>query len=267
MLVMLVMVAAPAGAQAKPAVGPELTSQRLDRVLVGLRRTLVFVNQRDSLDRERQKADAARSALFTKGDAELQSYNAAESKWSQCSSDVFRQRESTHQQAYAGVATRMQTDPSAISRMAAVNAKYRPLIMAASQRRDTVEIKRLTLQMQQEMTGVDLGAMLKADTAAAIAKCGAKPARPAWMAQAEALGKRSEQLATQIRELSSRGVEEGAKASGMSTTDFAALREKLFNFRHAREGNRQPSQYGITDREAALMRSRSAQIDALARAL
>lgn len=157
----------------------------------------------------------------------------------------------------------IQSNPAEMAKMQSVVLKYAPLMAAAQQKADGAEYQRLTLQMNKELTGDDMIAVAKADTASAVRACGTAPARPQWMAQVDSLDGLSKKAAADQRKKEETATEAGAAAAGgIGEAKFALLRERIEIL--YRKGGKNVA---ATDAEAAIVERHRADLKAIERSL
>ena len=96
----------------------------------------------------------------------------------------------------------------------------------ALQRGDSVEARRLNQRVVQLTTGIDFAA----DSAAAVKKCGAVPARPAAALAVERLRSQIDSLTAMERTIQEQTLPKAAQASGLPARQFALARERILTW-------------------------------------
>jgi hypothetical protein len=119
-----------------------------------------------------------------------------------------------------------------------------PKLAAAQQKGDTVELKRLMAQMG--VTEDDT----KADTAAADAKCGKEPAKPAALVEMDKLDAQAEKLADDIRTMEETAASTEQKESGLTERQFMMARERIEAYLSAVKYKAKPGGFSPTELDA-----------------
>ena len=116
----------------------------------------------------------------------------------------------------------MMSDPAAYQNFAMEMARIGQEQQAAVKKNDTLTLRKLQAQ-QEKLMGIDT----KADSLAAVGKCGPPPQPPAAVAEIQRLDKLSDDLNSRIRAAESSADTDGAKAAGVLPGRFQQMRERL----------------------------------------
>jgi hypothetical protein len=114
---------------------------------------------------------------------------------------------------------------------------------------------------QKKLYGIDV----HADTVAAEKKCGAMPAEPAALVQADSLGAQVAALDKQVRAAEQAADAKALDASGMTAAQFGLARERIVNWYAEVRGNHAYQQFG--DGERKLLDAHRGEIEKVKRAL
>ncbi len=225
--------AADAGLGAQPnfdAVLLELNEGRLMAVVKGLATERDLRTRGDLAGKLRAAAalDSVSREAMDKSRASRDRWDDSHNRVSDCIYKIMDERSEGHEalmrQKMAQWALDAQAQASA-GKMPAIGQKLNALqteMLQAMAKGDTITM----VNKQGEMFKL-LGVDLKADSAAARAKCGVLPAKPADVARADKLTEESVAAAAAARELEKRAGEEGAKVAGLTLPQFAMARERL----------------------------------------
>ena len=96
----------------------------------------------------------------------------------------------------------------------------------AAQRGDSVAVERLNRRLMKLTMGIDVAA----DSAAAVKKCGAIPARPAVALGVERLRAQIDSLTAMERTIQEQTLPKAAQASGLPPRQFALARERILTW-------------------------------------
>jgi len=243
--------------KASNAFGPELTTQSLDGVLLGLATTQAKLGEADALRLARQRIDADLSKSYSAHDKDRETFDNARRAAEHCQDSVRHARTSAAQSAYQ---KRMQTDPVAQAKMIQAGSALGLQVNAAQQKGDTAEVRRLVTELAKSQ-GIDP----KADSLFAVKSCGAIPVKPAWYIEQDSLRARSNRIDGQIRDIENGAAGEGAKASGMSLKDYSLARERVLHWYLESKGATPIQAFGSDERK--LLESRKADIVKFSNAL
>ncbi len=196
----------------------ELTAARLDTY------TAAMEKRKETAKADRAKADALReraSALRDSADKvqrpkEEDAYQAATRRYDDCRDQVEQALEKASEASAQRLVTQMQTNPTAAQKDPKIKELMTIMqqLSAAQQKGDAAEVQRLTARYQGLFGQVtDSAAIDKA----AVTKCGARPAKPASMVQAEAYRSRAD--AAQKEASSLEGANSGVSGAMVGMTD------------------------------------------------
>ncbi len=199
----------------------ELTAARLDTY------TAAMEKRKESAKADRAKADAIRerasalrdSAQKVERPKDAQAYDAASQRYGDCRGQVAQAMEQSSEARMQQIATQMQANPMAAQKDPKVKEMMSIVqqLGAAQQKGDAAEVQRLTQRYQSLFGQVTDSAAL--DKAAAP-KCGARPAKPASMVQAEAYRSRADAAQKEADALD--GNSTGVTGAAVGMTDVQA---------------------------------------------
>jgi len=239
------------------AFGTELTPESLESVLRGLAAVEVNVDQTDQLRIERQRIDAEWAKSSDAHEKDRQAYEDLRRKTESCQDNIIRTRANESQTAYMA---RMKNDPAEQSKMVQAAVAVTQKLQIAQQKGDTLEAKRLMLELAKTQ-GIDA----KADSAAAIRTCGPVPAKPAWLAEEEALRAKASALDGRIRDAEGSNQSTAAKGSGMTIREYSMARERVLHWWIEFKGGTPIQAFGGDERK--LLEGRRSDIAKVKRAL
>ncbi|MES3034384.1 MAG: hypothetical protein V4813_10370 [Gemmatimonadota bacterium] len=199
----------------------ELTAERLDRYTAAmetLKRTRAQ-NRRRYDAMQGQISEARDAAQRAENPAERQAYERSTDRYRDCRNDVVEAIEKEVETQMQQVMQRMQSDPMGAQRDPKVKEMQAGMnaVVAAQQSGDTVAVRRATARMQAAMGMVTDSAAIDRK---AVAKCGARPARPRSVVLADSLSKRATALQADANALIS--TSGGVKGSEVGMTDVQA---------------------------------------------
>lgn len=231
---------APAPDEAPPEFGGnllELTSDRLDQVLKGLKAGEEAKRPRADVIARRQKVEAELTSVNDKFseaiDEANRKRNDAENCYSDALQDIGKRRNKELEQ-------KMMSDPALYQKYMAM-AQRLGMAQASG---DTATVSKL----QEEMLA--LSRPTRADTVAAQQKCGPLPARHPMAARLEALQHQATSFDDELRAIDEKSNESQAKASGMTARQFAMARERIEMYLASVRGNAPPRGFGANELSA-----------------
>jgi hypothetical protein len=176
----------------------ELTPSVIDRMLRGMaaeaRVTQASVARQKKIEADMAAVDKEVDQLDAQHPStERDAWQEANSRIDQCISDELQKRE---EQNEGEIQARLMSDPAARQKMMELSQR----MSAELQRGDSVAAKK-TMAEVQAVTYPSL----KADSAAAMKKCGTPAPKPAWMAREEQLRERRDQLGEELRKTGDAG--------------------------------------------------------------
>jgi hypothetical protein len=249
------------------AFGSELDDASLSSLMKGLRAMAAKGDQRDALQGRLQKLQTQLSASLDQHQADKEKFDAASDRVRDCQTPFLEKRLAEHRAKIAtqAMATGAPMDHAAQKRMMEESMKHAQEMQAAMQKGDTAAARRIGQAQADKQLG-KFGVDLHADTVAAEKVCGAKPARPAWLVEQEALRAQIESLSDQVRDAEREMTLAGVSASGMQADRFGLARERVLNwYRGEAKGGRPIQRFG--DRERKLFESRRAELEQVVKAL
>ena len=236
--------------------GPELTPASLDAVLRGLAATTAKLDQVKQLEPERDRANTDYAKSSTAHESDRQRYQDASDRISRCQSDMIRDRGKAAQDAYK----RRTADPAEQAKVMQASMDLARQAGQLQAKGDTAGVRKLMANMAKAQ-GIDPAA----DTAAAIAACGAKPPAPAWLAEQDSLREKTRRIDGQIRQLENDAATAGASASGMTNKEYSLARERVVNWYQEARGGTAVQVFGGDERK--LLESRRSEIEKYKNAL
>lgn len=250
------------GPKAPAAGGEAFSATTLQQVIAGARATNAVMEHQKELEQRRNAVETELGSLSHQNDGTRNAYAQANEKILDCRQLSFSQ---SSKQRDAQMKARMTADPQNMARMQIVAAKYGKVMSDAQARGDTAALARAQLDMQRELMGSDIYAMARSDTAAADAKCGKLPKKPAALAAEDQKRAEAAALDDSIRTAEAQAVNAGAQASGMDKVRYLELRERLASIMSAVDGERLSVSY--SDQEMDLVKQHQSELDPLRRAI
>lgn len=244
------------------AKGEALTDATFASVLKGAHAADQTLAQRDQL-RAKQDADQKTlTDLESQNESTRNAYNQANGTILECRDASFNELSKKRE---ADLQVKYKNDPQTIAKLQMVSMKYAKAMAEAQQKGDTAGVMKAQLDIQKEILGNDVYALMKADTAATDKKCGKLPAKPASLDREEKLRATIDQESDSIRTLEATAVNVGAQASGMDKVRYLELKERVFTIYGTLNGRRAPVAYG--KEEVDLVKSHMSDIESVKRAL
>ena len=250
------------GPKAPRAGGEAFSATTLQQVITGARASNAVLAHRDELVQRRTTEQQALNALTSQNGGTQRAYHEANGKILECREASFN---ASSRERDAQMKARMTADPQNMARMQMIAMKYTKTIADAQQRGDTAGVMRAQLAMQNEIMGTNIFAAAKADTAAADAKCGKLPKKPASLVAEDQKRALVSALDDSLRTAEAQAVSAGASASGMDQVRYLELKERLVTILGQIDGGRGPVSYD--DEEIDLVKQHRAEIDPLRRAI
>lgn len=237
-----------------PTSGSSLTEALVRSTLKGLEAQRSLLRQRDAMSKQRDAAVTERSKLFDAHPGEGEAYSDADSKNAICRDSVFTQIDDQHQSNMSNMGQQVAADPqkraALMQKMMAMQQKSAQMMASG----DTAGARKLQTAFALEMSGVDP----KADTAKVDKACGPPPAKPAWLAKADADADRADTLNARMQRTEAQAVSEGVQTSGLSAEQFNQVRERISSW-WAHQGGPSPNQ-GFTKGEVKILEAHRAEI-------
>jgi hypothetical protein len=233
-----------------PQLGEPFDAASLDAAIKGMRAYHDRTDEVASLQKQYLANQEKLSALQDKNPGAVDKHNEAKNKNHACVSDFQRANRRSSEEQTKQKMMAMMSDPAGYQNFVMEMARISQEQQAAVKKNDTLTVKKLQLQ-QEKLLGIDS----KADSLAAVAKCGPPPQAPAVVAEIERLSDLSGKLNNRIRTTESASDEEAAKVAGVSPTRFQQMRERLTKWYGS------PNSLG--PKEGNLLNSRKKDIDEL----
>ena len=243
------------GAYAPEVIGTPISADTLDLVLRGLNAMSAHLAPIGPLSTRQQALQESLNKSQNAHEKERQRWDDATRKVEDCQAQFFQALGEQRQNDMQKKMAEMQGDQKKMAEMANSAAEFSRRSAELQQKGDVAGVEKLMRDYYAKMFGIDL----KADTAAAAAKCGAKPPKPAFLAEQETMSGEIDSISKQIREREGAAESVGAKASGLSAHRFALARERLFTWRSDTYGGR-PSK-NFSSQENALFQAHRAEIE------
>lgn len=250
------------GPKAPRAGGEAFSATTLQQVIAGARASESVLAHRDQLVQRRATEQEALNTLGSQNGATQRAYEEANGKILDCRQASFN---ASSEKREAQMKARMTADPQNMARMQMIAMKYSKTIADAQAHGDTAGVMRAQLAMQNEIMGTNVFAAAKADTAAADAKCGKLPKKPASLVAEEQKRDLVSALDDSVRTIEAQAVTAGASASGMDQVRYLELKERLVTILGQIDGGRGPVSYD--DAEIDLVKQHRAEIDQIRRAI
>jgi hypothetical protein len=231
-------------ANVKPldAFGQPLTAAQVEAVLRGLAASRSKLDEAKAAQSEADRLNQLMTKAGQGHEKETESYREQENTISHCQSRFIDAR---HDSATRAFQQKMTSDPAAMSAqtqaMTEMAARYAKLVQAG----DTAGARKLMTEKMQAIYGTP-----KADTAAAIKKCGAVPVRPAYLADEDNYRKQWEAAEERVRSVEKSAANAGTGASGMSQESYALARERMANWLYEKSGSKQVQRFSDEERKA-----------------
>jgi len=198
----------------------ELTPQRLDQVIKGLRARRAVLDGRNgapSVGALVSRRDAARkdaSELRDKSGDAIAAYQSRESEVRQCREEAFRDKQSAREAANRD---RAMSDPDFMMKLAELSQR----LSEAQARGDTAAVRRLTEEFQNTYA-----APTKADSVAVDRQCGRPPAPPPALARLDSLQALEARFTEQLRQREMEADTVGVQGSGLTAQQQAMAMER-----------------------------------------
>jgi hypothetical protein len=241
--------------------GEALTATTLSQVLAGARAADGVLAKREQLVAQRKADEAALRQLESQNQGTRNAYEQANRTVLACREVSISDSEHKRETA---LEAKMKSDPQNIARMQMIATKYGAAMAQAQQRGDTAAYAKAMREMQAEVLGVDIYTAAKGDTAAADAKCGKVPAKPAALTAQEQKEAAVRKADDDIRTLEAQAVTAGAQASGLDRVRYLELKERVATILGVIGGRRGPVSY--SGDEVDLVRAHKSEIDQFRRA-
>ena len=250
------------GPKAPRAGGEAFSATTLQQVIAGARASNAVLAHRDQLVQRRTTEQEALNTLVSQNTGTQNAYQEANSKILDCRQASFNASSSKRE---AEMHARMTTDPQNMARMQMIAMKYSKAIADAQAHGDTAGVMKAQLAMQNEIMGTNVFAAAKADTAAADAKCGKLPKKPASLVAEDQKRALLSALDDSVRTIEAKAVSAGASASGMDQVRYLELKERLVTILGVIDSGRGIVSYD--DAELDLVKQHRDEIDPLRRAI
>ena len=232
------------------AFGAPLTEQSLDAVIRGLTASQAKLDEAKQAQAEADKYNKLMSEAAAGHDKERESYRETSNNVENCQSTFISARRDSLMKTFQ---SKMLSDPAAraeaVKAASNLSAESNKLLQAG----DTVGARTLMAQQAANLMGDP-----KLDTAAAIKKCGAAPAKPAWLGDEEKYRAQWEAANNKARKIEEEARTAGVSASGMSKENYGLARERIINWLQEKNGGKAVQVF--TDEERKAMESRSSDI-------
>lgn len=242
------------GAYAPEVIGAPITADTLALVLRGMTAMSAHLAPIEPLTAQRQDLEAKLSQSREANDKPRQRWEESAQKVEECQRQFFAALEDQREKDMQKKMAEMQGDQKRMAEFASAASEMTRRSGELQQKGDTAGAEKLMRDFYAKMFGVDL----KADTAAAVAKCGPVPPKPAFLVAEEKMSKEIDSIGNQIREREGAAEKVGAKAAGLESHRFAVARERLYTWRSDTSGGR-PSKNFSPD-ENALFEAHRAEI-------
>lgn len=240
--------------------GDPVDANALNSLLKGLTIESTSRAQIQQLETSRDQKNVEQSKLVDANRSAWQQFDRDEQKNRNCIGDQMEAISEKHQADQQQVAMKMMGDPAAMQKLTQAATAYAQNYTKLLQKGDTTGAKKLELDYMKAM-GIDV----MADSAAAKAKCGKPPVKPAGIVKADSIGKEISNLNEQIRKIEQQSATQAVSASGMSADKYGQAKERLLTWYQAKHGG--SSDTKVTGNEDALFKSRSADIEKVSRVL
>ena len=231
-----------------PQLGEPFDAASLDGAIKGMRVYRARLADVASLQKQYLVNQEKHSALTEKNQRQVNDYDEAKNKNHECFSDYKSANRRNSEELAQKKMMAMASDPAAYQTFIMEMGRIAQEQQAAVKKNDTVALKKL-VEQQEKLLGIDA----KADSLAAVAKCGPVPPPPAAVAEIERLGKLNDDLNGRIRAAESASDVDGARAAGVTPTRFQQMRERLSTWLS------KPSSLGA--KEGSLLNGRKKEIE------
>lgn len=232
------------------AFGAPLTAQSLDAVLRGLAASQAKIDEAKQAQAEADRYNKLMTQASAGHENERMKYQESASSIESCQSHFIEARRDSATHAFQ---RKVMNDPAAQAEAAKaatdMNLEYAKLL----QKGDTAGAKRVLTQRASKFIGDP-----KADTAAAVKKCGTVPAKPAWIADEDKYRAQWQAAQDKARKIEQDARDAGVSASGMSKQDYGLARERIVNWLQEKNGGKQVQRF--TDEERKAMDARNSDI-------
>ncbi len=202
--------------------GEPFDATSLDGAIKGMRVYRARLADVASLQKQYLDNQQKLSALRDKSRKQVSDFDESRNKNRECVSDFKSSNRKSSEEATKQRMMAMMSDPAAYQNFAMEMARIGQEQQAALKKNDTLTLRKLQAQ-QEKLVGIDT----KADSLAAVGKCGAPPQPPAAVAEIQRLDKLSDDLNSRIRSAESSADTDGAKAAGVPPARFQQMRERL----------------------------------------
>ncbi len=243
------------GAYAPAVIGTPLSADTLDLALRGLSAMSAHLAPIAPLSARRQDLYEKLSQSQSANEKARERYDESARKVADCQDQFFDALDHQREQDMQKKMAEMRGDQKKMAEMANAAAELARRSGELQQKGDMAGAEKLQRDFYAKMFGVDY----KADTAAAVAKCGPRPPKPAFLVEQEKMSKEIDSIGEQIRERESAAESVGAKASGLSPHRFALARERLYTWLGDTSGGR-PSK-NFSSEENGLFSAHRAEIE------
>jgi hypothetical protein len=225
----------------------ELTSERLDAILAGLKAGKDATSGRPALAARKQKLEAQVSALVDKNGKEMDAAREKRNAAERCRDDAFHAIKTERDE---DVRKRLMTDPALRQKMMTLSQQ----MGMAQTKGDTAEVSRLTREM------ASLSTLTREDSIAVDKKCGPLPPRHPAEIQIEVLQKETASIDEQIRGMEKNSLASESKASGLSETQFDMALERIQMY--LERAKSKSAQHGFTSSELKALAAHREALDA-----
>lgn len=230
--------------------GDPFTPATFESAMKGMKLMQTRSTELASLRTQYLNAQNRRSKVLEDNEAAITAYETNHDRIRECTREQLSTNSPERQQMLQQKMMAMMSDPVAANRFAQEYQRILEISSKAAQTNDTAAMNKANAELLK-LYGIDA----KADSAAAAAKCGALPRKPAPVLEAERQARIADSLATTIRRAESVADIDAARAAGVSPARFLQMRERLQTFLS------KPS--ALTPAEIALLTPRKAEIQAL----
>ena len=222
----------------------ELTNERVAQMIRGLSAGRAILEARTPLFARRDEAYKRRAELSDANEKALDAYTVKRDESQRCRSNAMYASRETRRKATDArnkeLSAKAMNDPAYRQKI----MELMPKITAAQQKGDTAEVKKLMAQMG---VGED---DTKADTAAADAKCGKEPAKPAALVEMDKLDADAQKLSDDIRKMEEQAAATEQKESGLTERQFMMARERIEAYLSAVKYKANPGGFSAAERDA-----------------
>jgi len=209
------------------APGQALDEPLLARLLIGFRAADPSLAAQDNLQAERTDKSKALSEMRDRNRPAEDAYASANATVSGCRSATLHAIEHERSQRMEREMKSRASDPVFMGKLQIAMMKFAQASQAAQKSNDAAAMGKAQMDMQHDLLGVDIYAEMKKDTSTADAKCGKPVARPAVLADQDALQKQIAGIDGRLREVEATALNDGAQAAGMDRVKYAELKERV----------------------------------------